>query len=128
MTTTSLGRRDASAPIRDDRQEETEVANKGRVVVEDAAGVDGQMTEPSEGNINRRSVLLTGTALAASGLLPAAKSGAAPAQAAGATKPNIVFILTDNLGYGELGVYGGGILRGAPTPNRRRNALAQLQR
>ena len=31
-------------------------------------------------------------------------------------KPNIVFILTDNLGYGELGVYGGGSLRGAPTP------------
>lgn len=22
----------------------------------------------------------------------------------------------DNLGYGELGAYGGGILRGAPTP------------
>ncbi len=31
-------------------------------------------------------------------------------------KPNVVFILADNLGYGELGVYGGGILRGAPTP------------
>src|SRR6516165_10338323 len=31
-------------------------------------------------------------------------------------KPNILFILTDNLGYGELGVYGGGVLRGAPTP------------
>jgi arylsulfatase A-like enzyme len=30
-------------------------------------------------------------------------------------KPNIVFILMDNLGYGELGAYGGGILRGAPT-------------
>jgi arylsulfatase A-like enzyme len=31
-------------------------------------------------------------------------------------KPNIVFVLMDNLGYGELGCYGGGILRGAPTP------------
>jgi len=31
-------------------------------------------------------------------------------------KPNIVFILMDNLGYGEVGVYGGGIVRGAPTP------------
>jgi arylsulfatase len=45
----------------------------------------------------------------------------APAQAAekrptAEKKPNIVFMLTDNLGYGELGVYGGGILRGAPTP------------
>jgi hypothetical protein len=38
------------------------------------------------------------------------------ARDAGATKPNIVLMLTDNLGYGELGVYGGGILRGAPTP------------
>jgi len=40
---------------------------------------------------------------------------AATNQTAG-KKPNIVFILVDNLGYGELGVYGGGILRGAPTP------------
>jgi arylsulfatase A-like enzyme len=37
-------------------------------------------------------------------------------------QPNIVLILMDNLGYGELGVYGGGILRGAPTP--RIDALA----
>src|SRR6266566_9271317 len=34
----------------------------------------------------------------------------------GARKPNVVLMLTDNLGYGELGVYGGGILRGAATP------------
>jgi arylsulfatase len=38
------------------------------------------------------------------------------APAAGGQKPNIVFILMDNLGYGEVGSYGGGILRGAPTP------------
>src|SRR5688572_33258261 len=30
--------------------------------------------------------------------------------------PNILFVLADNLGWGELGCYGGGILRGAPTP------------
>ncbi len=49
--------------------------------------------------------------------------GAGPASAQVADrKPNIVFILADNLGYGELGAYGGGILRGAPTP--RIDALA----
>jgi len=41
---------------------------------------------------------------------------AATAAHAADKKPNIVFVLMDNLGYGELGVYGGGILRGAPTP------------
>jgi arylsulfatase A-like enzyme len=29
---------------------------------------------------------------------------------------NIVLILADNLGWGELGCYGGGTMRGAPTP------------
>jgi arylsulfatase len=32
------------------------------------------------------------------------------------TSPHVVLILADNLGWGELGCYGGGILRGAPTP------------
>ncbi len=43
---------------------------------------------------------------------------ASPALAAAGTesKPNIVLVLMDNFGYGEIGVYGGGVLRGAATP------------
>jgi arylsulfatase A-like enzyme len=50
-----------------------------------------------------------GTALGALALSPQVRA-AEPA------KPNILFILVDNLGYGELGAYGGGATRGAPTP------------
>jgi len=39
-----------------------------------------------------------------------------PAFASAQPKPNVVFILADNVGYGDLGPYGGGELRGAPTP------------
>ena len=38
------------------------------------------------------------------------------ALAAPVQRPNIVLVLLDNLGWGELGCYGGGALRGAPTP------------
>jgi len=68
--------------------------------------------------LNSRNILL-GTALAAAFVLGAD----APLQVAQAqqlpsaqTQPNIVFMLMDNLGYGEVGCYGGGILRGAATP------------
>ncbi len=37
-------------------------------------------------------------------------------------KPNIVYILTDDIGHGELGVQGGGASRGAPTPQLDRMA------
>jgi len=46
----------------------------------------------------------------------------APAAAQEAPRPNVVLMLTDNLGWGEIGAYGGGVLRGAPTP--RLDALA----
>ncbi|MEA3148434.1 MAG: hypothetical protein QOI53_4079 [Verrucomicrobiota bacterium] len=38
------------------------------------------------------------------------------ARAGDADKTNIVFVFTDNLGYGELGCYGGGSCAGAQLP------------
>ena len=61
--------------------------------------------------MNRKFSTIVWLLLAAGAILCAV----APAKAA-EKKPNIVFMLMDNLGYGELGVYGGGVLRGAPTP------------
>ena len=46
-------------------------------------------------------------------LLAATSVFLAPAAQAGDPKPNVVFILADNVGYGDLGPYGGGELRGA---------------
>ena len=48
------------------------------------------------------------------GFVLGASSGAALAQA---QKPNIVLIASDDFGYGDAGVYGGGPGRGMPTPN-----------
>ncbi|TPQ37850.1 arylsulfatase [Cupriavidus pinatubonensis] len=54
--------------------------------------------------------------LASVALLATGALLAATASAQGTQRPNVLLILADNLGYGELGVYGGGALRGAPTP------------
>ena len=56
-----------------------------------------------------------GVALTAVLAIGATLFHAGPALAADA-KPNVVFMLADNVGYGDLGPYGGGELRGAPTP------------
>src|SRR5271167_5050471 len=59
-------------------------------------------------------------ALAASGTVLALAAAPVEAQIkssiAESKKPNVVFILADNVGYGDMGPYGGGELRGAPTP------------
>src|SRR6476620_10422738 len=52
----------------------------------------------------------------ASGVTLLALMDSATAFAQQSNKPNVVFILADNVGYGDLGSYGGGELRGAPTP------------
>lgn len=68
---------------------------------------------------NRRDVLAATTAIATiAGLGADSSFQTAQAQRARPTPsgpPNIVYFLVDNLGYGELGCYGGGILRGADT-------------
>ncbi|MGB5507158.1 MAG: sulfatase-like hydrolase/transferase, partial [Sulfurovum sp.] len=51
-----------------------------------------------------------------SGALVSTLFVATAAYAGQTDKPNIVLINMDNFGYGELGVYGGGILRGGATP------------
>ena len=57
--------------------------------------------------------LLTALALSSPGSAALAKDD---------NKPNVLFIVADNLGYGEVGFFGGGATRGAPTP--RIDALA----
>jgi arylsulfatase A-like enzyme len=61
----------------------------------------------------------TWVALAICGLiaLSPAFSAAQNQPTAGGKKPNILFIVSDDTGYGDLGPYGGGEGRGMPTPN-----------
>ncbi len=68
------------------------------------------------GSWSLRAALLTSLACAA----------IAPASAQ-QQKPNILFILGDNIGYGDIGAYGGGELCGAPTPRIDRFAAESLR-
>ncbi|MFL5163519.1 MAG: arylsulfatase [Microvirga sp.] len=58
-----------------------------------------------------RAALIGATALVSTGMAVPAFSQA-PRQ-----QPNIVLIVSDDTGFGDLGPYGGGIGRGMPTPN-----------
>jgi arylsulfatase len=42
-------------------------------------------------------------------------------------RPNLLIFLMDNVGWGDLGIYGGGLLLGAPTPNMDRLGREGLQ-
>jgi arylsulfatase len=44
-----------------------------------------------------------------------------------AEKPNVVLMLADNAGWGDIGAYGGGEIRGMPTPNIDRLAAEGMQ-
>ena len=68
-------------------------------------------------------MLLAGTTLAAaSALTSVAPVEPAEAQQGPSGKPNIIMIVSDDFGYGDAGVYGGGPGRGMPTPNLDRMA------
>ncbi|MFC6631934.1 sulfatase-like hydrolase/transferase [Microbulbifer taiwanensis] len=56
---------------------------------------------------------------------PSPEPAAAPAKNAG-TRPNILLIVSDDTGVGDLGPYGGGEGRGMPTPNIDRMAAGGM--
>lgn len=53
----------------------------------------------------------------AAALLMATAVFSTPSIAQEPRKPNIILIVSDDTGYGDLGPYGGGVGRGMPTPN-----------
>jgi arylsulfatase A-like enzyme len=64
-------------------------------------------------NSKRSSLMLSGASLVLTTIL----SGTSlPAPANAQEKPNVVLMLADNVGYGDIGAYGAGEVRGMPTP------------
>jgi arylsulfatase A-like enzyme len=85
------------------------------------SGHNGDRANPKNGALNRRSILLAGSSLAAasaiasSGRVDVAQAQAQPASASG-KKPNIVVIWGDDIGITDLSIYSLGLM-GFHTPN-----------
>lgn len=79
--------------------------------------------------MNRRNLLMRACGLIAGAAISVASlPGMGMAQESSkAPKPNIVVIMTDDVGWGDLGSYGGGEMRGAPTPNLDRMAAEGMR-
>ena len=103
------------------RQARQGAGRRGRQQVDGGGheeGLEARVRVPVMKRFQGRAMTPRGLLIGSLGTMAAALMlgvGAAQAQVAD-RKPNIVFMLADNLGYGELGAYGGGLLRGAPTP------------
>lgn len=59
--------------------------------------------------------------------IPQVPQGTAAATVQPRKQPNIIMIMTDDVGWGDLGSYGGGVMRGAPTPNLDRLAAEGMR-
>jgi arylsulfatase A-like enzyme len=84
------------------------------------SGQDGDKPNLKSNTVNRRNMLLAGTALAAASALGTAasvqKAVAQAQQAAPSGKPNILVIMGDDVGWFNIGAYHQGIMSGQ-TPN-----------